>query len=232
MDQLVYALLGLYMLLVWVLCFIVRPDARKHLLKAGCVGIILGPLAEVWYFHDYWRPPGIFSERFPFFEDVLVGFAIAGIAVVIADVILGTRDAADGAHSTSLAWKKLIGFGVVGLLGLMLAAPLGVNSVVMSILSWILMALWMTARRPDLLKHVLVSALGCAAVALPAYYVLFGVLAPGYWDRYWFLAGGSLDLRLGTWMPLTELLWYVAWGAFAGIVIPYVKGARKEHIAS
>jgi len=46
------------------------------MIKVGAVGGLMGVIAEVWYFRDYWRPPTLFGEGVVGFEDYIIGFAL------------------------------------------------------------------------------------------------------------------------------------------------------------
>ena len=49
----VYSLL---FMLVWVVLFAARKDLRPPMLLMSIAIAPLGPLSEIWYLQDYWKP--------------------------------------------------------------------------------------------------------------------------------------------------------------------------------
>ena len=49
------------------------------MVKVGMIGGIMGVIAEVWYFHDYWQPPMLWKTGWPGIEDFIIGFAMFGV---------------------------------------------------------------------------------------------------------------------------------------------------------
>ena len=57
------------------------------MLLISAYGGIAGPISQIWYIRDYWKPETITGWPISF-EDVLFGFFIAGIASVAYEILL------------------------------------------------------------------------------------------------------------------------------------------------
>ncbi|MGH2722428.1 MAG: lycopene cyclase domain-containing protein, partial [Actinomycetota bacterium] len=189
------------------------------------VGAAAGLVSEVWYFRDYWRPPTTLDPTgrlgWPSPEDALFGFTVAGVAFA-ANKVVFRRRLVEGAprRYPQTAALALAGLGtlVVG------TNLLGVNSILVSSGAFVAAGLVMAAVRRDLLRPALEACVLLPAVVLPVYLVLFDLLAPRYWDRYWLLHGTALGVTVLGEIPVTEILWYAAWGLLAGIAYEFTTG--------
>ena len=234
-HEYIYLLFGVALLAVWSALYLLRPDVRTKLLRASAAGIVAGPLAEFWYQKDYWRPPMILDLGWVSVEDMLVGFCITGIAVTIYDVVFRTT-IEPGARRYK---KTFFLFFLAGLAGLMIfSRVLGINSMLVSSVGFLVFAAIMVAMRPDLLVVSFWSGVLCLSVVLPIYIVLFDLVAPGYWPAYNQFAGTAVDATIpGSTIPILEVTWYFTWGVLAGIgyewaggrlKVPYVKAPAVE----
>jgi lycopene cyclase-like protein len=225
MDRFVFLLLGLALLGYWVVIWLVRPDLRRPLLKISLVGAVAGLVSELWYFRDYWRPPTLLDPtgRLGWIspEDALFGFTVAGVAFA-ANKVVFRRQLVEGAPRRYPVSAGLCLAGVAALVGA--TNLLGVNSILVSSAAFVMAALAMGAMRPDLLRPAVESGGLLLAAVLPVYLVLFDVLSPGYWDRYWLLRGTALGVTVLGHIPVTEILWYTSWGALAGIAYEFTTG--------
>lgn len=227
METYAYLLLAVWLLAVWLLIARLRPDLQSTMLRASIVGSALGPLSELWYFRDYWRPATLLGTGVLSLEDVLFGFGIAGIAVAVADVMLRSRSTARTASRSRLIFLCLLCLLVGGVLLSLGTSVFGFNSIVVSSAIFLGLAVAMLVLRPDLLLHSLVSGAACLACIIPIYFLL-SRLAPTFVEAYWLVAMHPVyGIRILPGLPLSEVLWYVSWGVFAGIVIPWAEGSRK-----
>ncbi|REJ65210.1 MAG: hypothetical protein DWQ31_18890 [Planctomycetota bacterium] len=221
----IYLLLGVALLVVWVAFYVLRPDMHLKLWRTSVVGAVAGPLAEFWYFDDYWRPPMLLDLHFFSLEDALVGFCIAGIAALVYDVVFCTQlTGGVPRYRNTFAW-----FFVVGMIGLTITSrTFEVNSMLASSVAFFGFAAIMIALRPELLSVSLLSGFLTVAVLLPIYFVLFDVAAPDYWPSHNKLSGTLVDLTLpGSSIPVLEPAWYFTWGMLAGIAYEFAGGRRK-----
>ena len=224
-DRYVFLLLGLALLACWVGIWVARPDLRRPLVKVSLVGAAAGLVSELWYFRDYWRPPTVLDPTgrrgWVSPEDALFGFAVAGVGFA-ANKVVFRRRLVEGAPRR---YPQAAGLALAGLAALLVGTNLlGVNSILVSSGAFVAAAVVMAAVRRDLLRPALEAGFLLLAVVLPVYLVLFDGLAPRYWDRYWLLHGTSLGATVLGEIPVTEILWYTAWGAFAGIAYEFTTG--------
>lgn len=221
MDRLVFLLMGLALLGIWLALWAARADLRGPMLKVSLVGAGAGLIAEVWYFRDYWRPPTLAGVARPSPEDALFGFAVTGIAFAAHKVVF-RRAMAPGAPRR---YPVSAGLGLAGLAALVVGtASLGLNSIFVSSAAFVVGAAVMVTLRRDLLRPAAESAVLVVAAMLPVYLLLFDVLSPAYWDRYWLLRHTSWGILVLGNVPVTEILWYASWGTLAGIAYEFTTG--------
>ena len=222
-DSLLYLLLAFYFTVWFSLLYLARPDMRSALRKAAVVGAIIGPLAEVWYFADYWKPQMLFGQAIVGIEDVLVGASLMGLGIGLYNAVFARQDVKAGP-------RRLREFVLVFLLGLALlvigTTVMGINSVLSSIVGFCLSAVWIVLRRRDLWAASLATAGMLMVLAAVIYSLLFHIVSPNYWDTYWLLTGTGWDVKILD-IPLMEMAWYFSWGALAGPAYAFVSGRRK-----
>jgi hypothetical protein len=221
MDRFVFLLMGLTLLALWSCLWAARADLRSAMLKVSFVGGAAGLVAELWYFRDYWRPPTLAGVARLSPEDALFGFAVTGVAFAAHKTVFG-RTLVPGAPRR---YPVAAGLGLAGLASLVAGtAALGMNSIFVSSAAFVLSAAAMVALRRDLLRPAAESAALLVAAMLPVYLLLFDVLSPAYWDRYWLLRHTSWGILVLGNIPVTEILWYASWGALAGIAYEFTTG--------
>lgn len=225
-----YLLLCVALLLCLGALLAFRRDLRATALRTGSLGGLAGLVSEAFYFRDYWRPPSLVGVAKISLEDFLFGFAITGLSAIVYACVCKRRLA----PGTFASRHKLFGlFFVIGL-GCMVVfnVLLGINSIVVSSLAFVLAAAVICLLRPDLLRPALYSA-GIITLGLIAiYFVLFVVMFPDYWATYWLLAHTSLGLTILGGIPVTELAWYFSWALLASISLPFVNGKKFVPVTS
>jgi hypothetical protein len=225
MERSLYLLLSLFLLGIWGILFLLRSDLRQKLWIMSFIGAVVGPLSERLYFRDYWRPP-LTLPPLPL-EDALFGFAIAGIAATIFDVVAQTSERVMEAPQRGLTVGMVPSLPFVLLV---FTVILGVNSVLVSTAAFLALSLLIAALRPDLLLPSLLSGLLCILIIAPLYAILLGI-APIYLERVWLLAGTPWG-RTVFGIPATELLWYFSWGCLGSVIYPFAKGLGKVPVPS
>lgn len=191
------------------------------MLKVSLVGGAAGLVSELWYFRDYWRPPTLAGVARPSAEDVLFGFAVTGVAFAAHKVVFRRALVPGGLRRYPVAAV----LGLAGLAALVVCTlALGMNSIFVSSVGFLVSAGVMVAMRPDLLRPALGSAALLVAAMLPVYLLLFDVVSPAYWDRYWLLRHTTWGVMVLGNVPVTEIVWYASWGALAGIAYEFTTG--------
>lgn len=207
---------------IWLVLFYFRKDLRKEMLLLSIMGGVAGPISELLYFRDYWRPEILGNFWFGI-EDVLFGFFIFGIAGVIYEELFGKH------HMKRKTRNKHWGFILVGfvMLGLIATSALvfkfRVNSIYATIIVFMLMAAIMCFSRKDLFPQSIMSGILLGALMFVCY-LIFLSFSPQAIQKWWMLKNISGVLIIG--VPLEELLWAFAWGAVAGQIYEYFAGLR------
>ncbi len=220
--QYAYLLGNLLILLpVWLILFWYRRDVRSEIWWVSLITGIIGPISELWYLQDYWRPETF--NGWPIgIEDFLFGFFIGGISAVIYEEISGKRflKTLDKRRHWARYLLLLIAvcFGLFHVLFLF-----GINSIYCSIITMVLMSLCILFFRRDLLVDSLVSGLFMGAIMFVAY-IIFLTLYPEAIHRWWFLHNISGVLVKG--IPLEELLWAFSWGMLGSTIYKFFSGRK------
>lgn len=85
-----YLIANFFFLAVWLLIFLKAKHLRKPMMIMSLITASFGPVSELWYFADYWKPE--IALPLPIIggvEDILFGFSIGGIgAFALATAIL------------------------------------------------------------------------------------------------------------------------------------------------
>ncbi len=218
-DRFVYLTFALYLLVAW--CLVWRFSARRRrLVLISVVGLVAGPLAEVFYFYDYWRPPTAFGNGVVSLADMVAGFALAGVPAGLHYIWFPQKTAASAQPQMGL-FLGLLAIGVVALSIVTFATP--VNSMLASPLLFLLATAVILSLRPDLVKPALVGGFVLLVLVLPIYCLLFNFVSPHFWQDYGLFGGTLIDVSVWG-IPLTELLWYATWGAVATIAHPFARG--------
>lgn len=189
----------------------------------------LGPILEILYFQDYWLPGSIFSFSIGsvriLIEDLIFVFSVSGVASVLYEIFLRK-------HLIRLPKKIHYFFGlpVILLIGAIVTYTffiLGMNSIFATSIGFVLVALLMSIQRHDLFKDALGSGLTLTIVMFIGYISLSWLVLNGeeILQTGWFLHGSKLDVRFIN-VPLTEIIWYFAYGMMIGPLYEFTKKMR------
>lgn len=199
----------------------VRKDLVVKALQLGVLGGCAGLVSEFFYFRDYWRPPSLFGTATLSPEDFLFGFAITALAFAAYPLLFGAH-LQEQQYPTRRKLYALFFAGSVCAL-LFLNLYLGINSILVSYVIFLGLAVPMLLMRPDLLKVGLYAAAAVTSFAILVYILLFDVISPHY-DKYWLLHGTRWGMAVLGHVPITEIVWYFSWVLFASISYPFVSG--------
>jgi hypothetical protein len=214
-----YLFYDLLFLAVWIALFVLRHDLRVPMIIYSLLVAPLGPGSEAWYLRDYWRPLTITGTAIGI-EDVLFAFAIGGIALAIYPTIAGLRFV----RSNTLGPNPII----VGIFGAFLFASLfigtnlfRINSVLMSVVAFLLTSAAIVLFRRDLLVPAMFSGIIFLALFVTIYQIMQRVY-PGLLD-VWCTGCNPSGVRSLGW-NIEEYLWDSSWGVLGGILYPSVAG--------
>ncbi len=202
-------------LIPWLAAFALFPQHRRAMLWASLVTTPLG-LSEPLFVPEYWNPPSLFdlAARTGFdIESLIFCFGIGGVAAVAVNVLTGRvseripESERHGHRHRFHRWVLLTPF-----LGFVLLLPLGWNPIYAGVLAMAAGAGLTMWCRPDLGRATLLGAL-----IFLVYYAVFltgleVTAPPGYIESVWNLEALS-GIQLA-FMPLEELLWAAAFGAY------------------
>ena len=213
MREYSYLLYGLTFLVPWLAVYVRRRDLRVELVVSSLATAPLGPIFERWYHADYWKP----SVLGPFaigIEDFLFGFGVGGLGAVAYEALSGRE------RVPRHGWRNPLFFLAIFLFGLAahaIAAPV-VNSIYVSMATFLIATAIMVARRTDLLPVALISGVAVAAFMILNYQVVLA-FHPALFQDFWFLP--NLSGRFIARVPIEEPLWGFFWGAFIGCAWKY-----------
>ena len=205
---------------IWLLLFVRRKDLHKEMFIVSLLVGIVGPISELWYLKDYWRPETFMGWPIGI-EDFLFGFFIGGISSVIYEELIGKK------HSNRLNrthhWSLFL-IPVVGILLFVfnvLFFYFQINSIYASIITFFLLALIILYFRRDLIIDSLMSGFLTGFVMLGSY-LIFLSLFPEAIQRWWLLDNISRILVYG--IPIEELMWAFGWGMIGGPAYEFFTG--------
>jgi hypothetical protein len=217
MYQYSYLLFGLILLVPWIAACIARPDIRRELVVSSLVSAPLGPLFEFWYHADYWNPE-VMGPWSVGIEDLLFGFCVGGLGAVAYEVLLNRKRIPRYGKINPVFFFLAFAAGILAHAFLI---PTGLNSIYVSIGSFITVTVIMLIRRRDLVPVALVSGVTLASFMLLAYQVVLSFHSVMF-EQFWHLENlsGVFILRV----PIEEPLWGLGWGAFIGSAWKYGYG--------
>lgn len=77
--QYAYLIANFFFLAVWLLVFLRAKHLRRLMLIMSLITASFGPISEIWYFADYWKP----EIALPLPIGIGSAFLVAGIMFVI-----------------------------------------------------------------------------------------------------------------------------------------------------
>lgn len=222
MEKYTYLLLGLLVVAPLIGILFARKDLAGKAIKLGALGGFAGLLAEFFYFRDYWRPPSLMGTATISVEDFIFGFAITALSFTAYTWLFKAKFIEQAYPSRH---KLYLLFFVGGLAAMVLFnLHLGVNSIFVSSAVFLFFTAIILFMRRDLIKVGLYSAGIVTAFIGAVYILLFNVISPQFWDKYWLLADTKWGITILGNVPLTEMIWYVSWIVFASVSYPFVSG--------
>lgn len=220
-DKFAYLTLSILYMLAWLLIFIKNPW-KSGMIKVGAVGGIMGVIAEVWYFNDYWRPPTLFGIGIVGIEDYIIGFALFGVGGYIHSSF--TRKEIDFDRQTKAKNKDFFFLWLIGCTSLTLfSLILKVHSGYITLLTFISLSVYIWIQRPDLIYLSLVSGVSTLAITFIIYYINFRLLFPHFWDAYGMLNKPVLGSKI-IGIPISEILWHFSWAMLCSMFRGYRNG--------
>jgi hypothetical protein len=220
-DKFAYLSLSLLFMFAWLVIYLNNPW-KNGMIKVGATGGLMGIIAEIWYFRDYWRPPTLFGEGVVGIEDYIIGFALFGVGGYIHSSF--TKKEIDFSRQTP---AKNIDFFFLFLIG---CASLTVFSIIMGIhsgyvtfLTFFFLSVYIWIQRPDLIRLSIISAFATLGISFVIYFINFNFLFPDFWDKYGMLKQPILGLEIMN-IPFSEMLWHFTWAMLCSMFRGYRNG--------
>jgi hypothetical protein len=221
-DKFAYLTMALLYLLAWGVVYLKSPW-KKGMIKVGCIGGLMGVLAEIWYFHDYWRPPMILAAGWPGIEDFIIGFAMFGVGGYIHAAF--TKREIDFDRQTPAKNRDLFILWVIGCTSLTLfSLVLKIHSGYVTFLTFMGLAAYIWTQRPDLIRVSLISGFSTLAIVILIYFLTFGILYPNFWDTYGMLKEEPILGYKILSIPVSEMLWHFSWALLCSMFRGYRNG--------
>ncbi|WP_373398697.1 lycopene cyclase domain-containing protein [Algoriphagus halophilus] len=220
-DKYAYLCLALMYMIAWVIVYLKNPW-KKGMIKVGAVGGLMGIVAEVWYFRDYWRPPTLFGEGIVGIEDYIIGFALFGVGGYIHSSF--TKKEIDYSRQTKAKNREFFYMFLIACASLtVFSIGFGIHSGYVTFLTFFILSIYIWIQRPDLIELSLISAFATLGITLLIYYINFNVLFPHFWDTYGMLDAPILGVKVFN-IPLSEMLWHFSWAMLCSMFRGYRNG--------
>jgi len=224
-----YLIANIFFLLVWLVIFWKAKKLRRPMLVMSLITASFGPVSEIWYFADYWKPE--IALPLPIIggvEDLLFGFSIGGIAAFAYESFFIRGLCKCEEKKLKKEWFLLVFFGILGISMIIFNNLLGLNSIFASSIGMIIIALIMLYLRPDLIPNAVGSALMVAGIMFIIYFLGQEFFSGGHaWVvRIWKLSNTPEGIFIFKHIPWTEMLWGLSWGFVWGPMYEFLVGAR------
>jgi len=215
-------------LAVLLIAMLIRRDLVSKSVKLGIIGGIAGLPADLFYFRDYWRPPTVFGVARISPEEFVFGFAITALSVIAYLLLTKSSFVQAGRPNRK---KRYFEFFLGGVMTVFIFnVGLGINSIFVTSFVFIILAGIILFERNDLIIPAFCSVVAVTALMIVVYVILFDVVSPQFWNKYWLLTNTKWGVTFLGNVPLTEMLWYVSWVLFASVSYPYASGKTVSAI--
>ncbi len=174
------------------------------------MGAIAGPLSELMYLKDYWRPNTLFGQSRPSLEDAIFGIVFIGITLIIYPLVFKRREwqRHHKKHTLlSILYLSLTVFITILLL------TFGVNSGIATSIVCLLFLFPLFYVRKGIIKPAILTGLMMVLIAIPVYLILFGIFFRSTANSIW-IFNTDFGIHLFKYTPITELMWFFTVGCF------------------
>lgn len=215
-----YLILAIIFLLLWILLFLIRKDLQREMLIISLAFAFAGPFAEIVYFKDWWNPITI-TSTFLSLEPFIIGFAIGGIASVIAEELLKEKHKNIKKSKNTFKKEDLNIFLLLSFLAVIFFGSfflLKTSSLITTLLSFGIPTLIIYMKRRDLILNSIISGILLILIAIIVYtFVEF--ITPGWAEIFWQFNNTPKIIIFN--LPIDDVIWYFLCGAFIGPLYEY-----------
>lgn len=216
-----YLKLDFIFLAIWLTIYMLKTSQRREMLLMSVILAVAGPIQELWYTKDYWHPNYIAS--WPWAEDIIFGFAAAGIATVIYEAVFSRHiKEAKKSKPHPLAF---IAVALIATMGMSVFTPY-MNSIYAAMLAFIIAWGIIIFLRRDLMLSSIVSGLLMVVLSYVGYSLIL-YFRPDLIQAWWYL--GNISGLLIKGIPLEEFLWFFTLGLAFGPAYELLKGISFKY---
>jgi len=207
-DKYAYLCLAVLYMIAWAIVFW-KSSWKSGMIKVGVAGGLMGMVAEIWYFRDYWRPPTLLGKGVVGIEDFIIGFALFGVGGYVYSSF--TKREIDFSRESKPVNRTFIYMFLLACLNMTIFTfGFGIHSGYVTFFTFLVLSIFIWIKRPDLIKVSLISAFATLAISLIIYFINFNILFPHFWDTYGMLNNSILGYKILN-IPLSEMLWHFSW---------------------
>lgn len=230
-----YLLMGITLFFIWLPLFIVRKDTRKEMLTMSLIFGFAGPLADLAYFRDWWKPITMNNSWFSI-EAILVAAMIGGISSILYEEIFRDRLVRLRTKKINTGHNKIAFIALIALTAFLFYFcyfMFRLNSFYSTIITFIIPTLIVWYKRRDLIITSLLSGILLLSVAVAVYTVL-EFLTPGWITEFWYFNNTPRIIICN--LPIDDIAWYLLGGMYIGPLYPFwrseklikIKNGRKS----
>ncbi len=212
---------------IWLIAFILHKEYREKLLWMSTYCIVLGVVAQYyWYTADWWAPQTITNTRVGI-EDVLLSFSTGGLALFGYDMLFNKKfDSRFKKYTVKVVIQKVVEFlGLIALCMFVLYEVLEIKSYLSNIISFLIVGGYMIWQRPDIKKDMFSTGILAVVISIPVYF-LINIISPGWIEITWFHENLTNIFYLG--IPIEDLIWYFAFGFVLAGLYQFVFNERLK----
>jgi hypothetical protein len=225
-----YLLMGTLFFLVWIGLYLYRKNTRKEMVAISLVISLTGPISNIIYMKDWWKPLTIWGPKIGIIESLIVAFSIGGIMAVIYEDLFKKKIKLRKNRNKSKDNKRLLFLMVsTAILMFVFFYLFSLNSFWAINLCLVYAISIIIYHRPDLIVEASVSAVAMFFVASFVYGGL-EFLTPGWIDSFWYWQNVPRIIFLN--VPIDDTVNYLLIGAFVGTLYEYWQEGRCIPLAA
>lgn len=215
-----YAFGMIPLFLGWIIVFYVLENFRKELVIMGIIaGVGSVYTATLMWTVDWWHPPTI-THTSVGFEDFYLGFFWAGIVVGSYETFFGEQKGEIEFVPEKMNWKY---FGIILTIFFIVMPGVFFLTEMHSVIAWniasTLAILYMYFRRPDLIRHGLLSAF-VALIAAIIWFWFMSTMNSNFFEDWYFVNNLTGIEFLGG--PIEDYIWAVQTGLIFGPIWQFI----------
>lgn len=214
-----YLLGTVVLLIIWIRLYLLKNTDKKQMLLMSILFAPAGFIGEFIYTRDWWNPATI-TGTVAGIEDLLFGFAIAGIASVIYEVVFKKNIVK---RTDKIPIKKIIvTIAILSAIFLASVYIVKLHTFIAAMITLLCPIIYIYIKRKDLIKNSMFSGLLLILFSI-LFYVIVELITPG-----WIAATWSGTISGITWfgIPIEDLIWIFFTGALIGPLYEFWKNKK------